>query len=121
MNIIALDRPTYVDGLMVRWHTNFEAGGKPTMIKCLKVAMSCSILLAAAGIAAYAADPTPRQTQTPPQVARDTGIPYSSTPTPGPQAGGSTWIPSEQYQSAGSGETEQGSFYSKKGFGPKTH
>jgi len=59
MNIIALDRPTYVDGLMVRWHTNFEAGGKPTMIKCLKVAMSCSILLAAAGIAAYAADPTP--------------------------------------------------------------
>src|ERR1700720_195180 len=94
---------------MVRWHTNFEAGGKPTMIKCLKVAMSCSILLAAAGIAAYAADPTPRQTQTPPQVARDTGIPYSSTPTPGPQAGGSTWIPSEQYQSAGSGETEQGS------------
>ena len=79
------------------------------MIKCLKVAMSCSILLAAAGIAAYAADPTPRQTQTPPQVARDTGIPYSSTPTPGPQAGGSTWIPSEQYQSAGFGETEQGS------------
>ena len=90
------------------------------MIKCLKVAMSCSILLAAAGIAAYAADPTPRQTQTPPQVARDTGIPYSSTPTPGPQAGGSTWIPSEQYQSAGSGETEQGSFYSKKGFGPNS-
>jgi hypothetical protein len=28
MNIIALDRLTYVDGLMVRWHTNFEAGGK---------------------------------------------------------------------------------------------
>jgi hypothetical protein len=91
------------------------------MIKCLKAAMSCTILVAGAAIAAYAADPTPRQPQTPPQVATDTNSPSSSTRTPGPQAGGSTWIPSEQYQSAGFGETEQGSFYSKKGFGPKTH
>jgi hypothetical protein len=91
------------------------------MIKCLKAAMSCTILVAGAAIAAYAADPTPRQTQTPPQVATDTGIPSSSTRMSGPQAGGSTWIPSEQYQSGGFGETEQGSYYSKKGFGPKTH
>ena len=93
------------------------------MIKRLKTAMLCAILVAGAATAAYAADPTPpqTQTQTPPQVATDAGIPYSSTRTPGPQAGGSTWIPSEQYQSAGSGETERGSFYSKKGFGPKTH
>ena len=91
------------------------------MIKCLKAAILCAILVASAAIAAYAADPTPRQTQTPQQVAKDTGIPSSSTQTPGPEAGASTWIPSEQYQSAGSGETEQGSYYSKKGFGPKTH
>ena len=91
------------------------------MIKCPKVAMSCAILVAGAAIAAYAADPTPRQTQTPPQIATDTGSSSSSTRTPGPQAGGSTWIPSEQYRSAGFGETEQGNFYSKKGFGPKTH
>ena len=90
------------------------------MIKCLKVAMSCSILLAAAGIAAYGAEPTPPQTQTPPQVATDPGVPYSATRMPGPKAGSSTWIPSEQYQSAGFGRTEGGSFYSKKGFGPPT-
>ena len=40
------------------------------MIKCLKAAMLCAILVTAAPIAAYAADPTPRQTQTPPQVAK---------------------------------------------------
>ena len=91
------------------------------MIKCLKAAMLCAILVAGAANAAYAADPTPPHTQTPPQVATDTGIPYSSTRTPVPQAGGNTGIPSEQYRSAGSGETEEGSFYSKKGFGPKTH
>ena len=37
MNIIALDLLTYVDGLMVRWHTNFEAGGKSTMIHAYPV------------------------------------------------------------------------------------
>jgi hypothetical protein len=93
------------------------------MIKCLKTAMLCAILVAGVATAAYAADPMPpqTQTQTPPQVATGTRIPYPSTQMPGPQAGPSTWIPSEQYQSAGSGETEQGSYYSKKGFGPKTH
>ena len=91
------------------------------MIKCLNTAMLCAILVAGAANAAYAADPTPPQTQTPPQVATDTSIPYSSTRTPVPQAGGNTGIPSEQYRSAGFGETEAGSFYSKKGFGPKTH
>jgi hypothetical protein len=93
------------------------------MIECLKTVMLCAILMAGAATAAYAADPTPpqTQTQTPPQVATDAGIPYPSTQKPGPQTGGSPWVPSEQYQSAGSGETEQGSYYSKKGFGPKTH
>ena len=88
------------------------------MIKCLKTAMLCAMLMPGAATLAYAADPTPpqTQTQTPPQVATGAGIPY-----PVPQAGGSPWVPSEQYQSAGSGETEQGSYYSKKGFGPKTH
>ena len=91
------------------------------MIKCLKAAMLCVILVTAAAIAAYAADPTPRQTQTPPQVAKDTGIPYPSTQMSGPKAGGIARMPSEQDRSAGFGETELGSFYSKKGFGPKTH
>ena len=93
------------------------------MIKCLNTVMLCAILVAGAAIAVYAADPTPpqTQTQTPPQVATGNGIPYPSTQMPAPQTGPSTGIPSEQYQSAGSGETEQGSFYSKKGFGPKTH
>jgi hypothetical protein len=79
--------------------------------------------VAGATIAVYAEDPTPpqTQTQTPPQVATGNGIPYPSTQMPASQAGPSTGTPSEQYQSAGSGETEQGSYYSKKGFGPKTH
>ena len=92
------------------------------MIKCLNTVMLCAILVAGAAIAAYAADPTPPQTQTQtPQVATGNGIPHPSTQMPVPQTGPSTGIPSEQYQSAGSGETEQGSYYSKKGFGPKTH
>ena len=93
------------------------------MIKCIKAAMLCAILVADAAIAAYAADPAPpqTQTQTPPQVATGNGISHPSTHMPAPQAGPSTGIPSEEYQSAGSGETEQGSYYSKKGFGPKTH
>jgi hypothetical protein len=93
------------------------------MIKCLKTAMLCTILMPGAATVAYAADPTPpqTQTQTPPQVATGNGIPYPSTQMPAPQAGPSTGIPSEQYHSAGNSETEQGSYYSKKGFGPKTH
>jgi hypothetical protein len=58
--------------------------------------------------------------ETPPQVATDTGIPNSSTRMLGPKAGGSTWIPSDQCQSAGFGRTEESSFYSKNGFGPPT-
>lgn len=93
------------------------------MINSLNTVMLCAILVAGAAITGYAADPTPPQTQTqaPPQVATGNGVPYPSTQTPAPQAGPSTWTPSEQYQSAGFGETEQGSYYSKKGFGPKTH
>ena len=54
----------YVDYLMVHWHTNFEARGKPTMIKCFKASMLCAIPPAAVATAAYAADPTPLRNQT---------------------------------------------------------
>ena len=90
------------------------------MIKCFKPAMLSAILVAAAPVAAYAADPTPPQTQTRPQLATYPGSAYSSTQMPGPKGGGSTWIPSSQSQSAGFGRTEEGRFYTKKGFGPQT-
>jgi hypothetical protein len=88
------------------------------MIKYFKAALLSTIPMAAAAIAAYAADPAPRQTQTRPQVATDPGSAYSSTQMPGPKGGGSIWIPSKP--SAGFGRTEEGEFYAKKGFGPPT-
>ncbi len=89
------------------------------MSKSFKTALLYAIPVAAVAFAANAADPTLAQTQTRPQVAADPGLPYSSTQLPGPKGGGSTWIPSGQYQSAGFGRTEEGEFYAKKGFGPQ--
>ncbi|HEY2540062.1 MAG TPA: hypothetical protein VGI28_11330 [Stellaceae bacterium] len=86
------------------------------MIKCFKAAMLSAIPVVAAAIAAYAADATPPQAQTRPQLAAYPGSAYSLTQMPGPQDGGSIWIPSKP--SAGFGRTEEGSFYSKKAFGP---
>jgi hypothetical protein len=91
------------------------------MNKSFKTALLYAIPVAAVAFAANAADPTPVQTQTRPQVAADPGLPYSSsTQLRGPKGGGSTWLPSGQYQSAGFGRTEEGGFYTKKGFGPQT-
>jgi hypothetical protein len=86
------------------------------MIKCFKPAMLSAILVAAAPVAAYAADPTPAQTQTRPQFATYPGSAYSSRQIPGPEGGGSIWISSKP--SAGFGRTEEGKFYEKTGFGP---
>ena len=91
---------------------------EPAMTKYFKAALLSAIPVASAAIAAYAADPTPPQTQTRPQVATDPGSAYSSTQMPGPKGGGSIWIPSKP--SAGFGRTEEGEFYAKKGFGPPT-
>ena len=85
------------------------------MIKYFKAALLSSIPVAAVAFTAYAADPTPPQTQTRPQVAADPGSAYSST-QPRPNGGGSIWIPSKP--SAGFGRTEDGKFYAKKSFGP---
>ena len=93
---------------------------RDTMMKSFKTALLYAIPLAVVSFAANAADPTPAQTQTRPQLAADPGLPYSSTQLPGPKGGGSAWIPSGQYQSAGLGRTEEGQFYAKKGFGPQT-
>ena len=92
------------------------------MIKSFKTALLYAIPVAAVAFAANATEPTLAQTQTRPQVAADPdpGLPYASTQLPGPNGGGSTWIPSGQYQSAGFGRTEEGEFYTKKGFGPQT-
>jgi hypothetical protein len=90
------------------------------MSKSFKTALLYAIPVAAVAFAANAASPTPAQTQTRPQVAADPGLPYSSTQLPGPKGGGSAWIPSGQYQSAGFGRTGEGEFYAKKGFGPQT-
>ena len=88
------------------------------MIKYFKTALLYAIPVAAGAIAAYAADPTPPQTQTRPQIATDPGSAYSSTRMPSAKGGGSIWIPSKP--SAGFGRTEEGEFYAKKGFGPPT-
>jgi opacity protein-like surface antigen len=86
------------------------------MIKCFKAAMLSAILVAAAAIAADAADPTPPQTQTRAQLAAYPGSAFSPTEMPGSKEGGSIWISSKA--SAGFGRTEAGEFYAKKGFGP---
>jgi hypothetical protein len=86
------------------------------MIKYFQAAMLSTTLVAAATIAAYAAEPTPPQTQTRPQLATYPGSAYSLTQLPGPNVGGNISIQSKP--SAAFGRTEGGSFYSRKGFGP---
>jgi hypothetical protein len=62
--------------------------GEPKMIKYFQAAMLSTTLVAAATIAAYAAEPTPPQTQTRPQLATYPGSAYSLTQLPGPNVGG---------------------------------
>jgi hypothetical protein len=82
------------------------------MIKCVKAAMLSVILVVAAPVAAYAADPTPPQTQTRSELATYPGSAYSSTQMPDPI---------QSNPSADFDRTEGGSFYSKKGFSPSPH
>ena len=98
-----------------------EVKGRPTMTKRFKVAMLSPMLVAAATIAAYAA-PTPPQTQSPPQVAANPGIPNVNAGQAGGTNGHWVWVPTSPAPQTASGaagiRTEDGQSYSKKGFGP---
>jgi hypothetical protein len=91
-------------------------------MKLLKITGLSVLLVSSATIVAIAQDQTSPTYPTPPQVATNPGLPYSYALQPGPKVGPSTWIPSEPSAtnapaSAGA-RNDQGSFYSKKGFGP---
>jgi hypothetical protein len=103
-----------------------------------KAATLSAAMLVASAIAANAQQSASAPPVNPPQVTTSSGFGYSSTRTPGPSTGHSTWIPSDPsssvaaapgtpvpsnrssiYESASSGaQTNEGHFYSKKGFGP---
>lgn len=91
-------------------------------MKLLKMA-GLSVLLVSAGPivanAEYQVSPT---YATPPQVAANPGIPYSYTQQPVPNAGPSNLIQPPSSAPTASATTgirsEEGNFYSKKGFGP---
>jgi len=102
-----------------------------------KAAALSAAMLVATAIAASAQQTASTPPANPPQVTTSAGFGYSSTRTPGPSAGHSTWLPSDPssvaaapgtavssnrssiYESASSGaHTNDGDFYSKKGFGP---
>jgi len=102
-----------------------------------KAATLSAAMLVATAIAASAQQSASAPPANPPQVTTSSGFGYSSTRTPGPSTGHSTWIPSDPasvaaatggpvpsnrssiYESASSGaQTNEGQFYSKKGFGP---
>jgi len=92
------------------------------MTKSFKVAVSVVALVSAATIAAYAADPTPAQTQSP-QVAVTPDRPNADAGKPGGGNGHWVWMPSNPSPAAASAATgarsDDGDYYSKKGFGPK--
>jgi hypothetical protein len=96
-------------------------------MRFIKLAILSGTVMAAAAMAASAADPTSQNPATPPQVATNPGLPYSSARTPGPKVGPSTWIPSPHGSVTSSTaptsgtDSEGGSYYSSKGFGPKPH
>ena len=96
------------------------------MTKSVKVGASIVALVSAATIAAYAADPTPPQTQSlqrPPQVAVNPGGTNANTGKPGGDNGHWVWMPSNPSPAAASAATgarsDDGDYYSKTGFGPK--
>lgn len=92
------------------------------MSKRLKTAMLSALLVSAAAITVYAADPTPTPPppQNPPQVAKNPG----NAPATGFRAGvgpstTTSANPSGPAASASGGiRSEDSTYYSKKGFGP---
>jgi hypothetical protein len=102
-----------------------------------KAATLSAAMLAATAIAASAQETASAPPTNPSQVTTNPGFGYSASRTPGPSVGHSNWIPpspssagaapsaaapanrSPIYESASSGaQTNEGHFYSKKGFGP---
>jgi hypothetical protein len=87
-------------------------------MKSLKIAALSALLVSAGAIVANAQDQTSPTYTNPPQLATN---PYSYSRTPGPKAGPSAWIPSTASPGApysAGARNDEGSFYSKKGFGP---
>ena len=96
------------------------------MTKWFKMAVSVVALVSAATIAAYAADRTPAQTQSPqspPQVAVSPGGPDANAGTPGGGNGHGVRVPSYPSPAAASAGTgvrsDDGDHYSKTSFGPR--
>ena len=96
------------------------------MTKWFNAPVSVMALLSAAAIAAYAADPTPAQTQSPqspPQIAVNPSGPNGNAVKPGDGNGHWVWVPSNPSPAGASGATgirsDDGDHYSKTGFGPK--
>ena len=95
------------------------------MTKCFKLAVPVMAFVSATAIAAYAADPTPAQTQSPqgpPQVAANPAGPNANAGKPGGGNRHWVWMPSNPSPAGASAATgirsEDGDSYSKKGFGP---
>jgi hypothetical protein len=98
------------------------------MTKWFKAAVSVVAFVSGATIAAYAADPTPAQTQnpqSPPQVAVNPGGPNANAGKPEGGNGHWVWMPSNPSPAAASAATgirsEDGDAYSKKGLGPASN
>ena len=92
------------------------------MTKGCKAAMLSAAMASVVTIAAYAAEPTSQpQTQNPPQVAANPGVPNVNAGPPGHGNGHWAWIPANPSPQTASGatgiRTDDGQAYSKKGFG----
>jgi hypothetical protein len=92
------------------------------IMKSFKVALFGTVAAISVSAMAHAAEPGTPTAPTasyayPPQVATNPGLPYSSARTSGPKVGPSNWIPSNPATTPNS-ESDSGSYYSKKGFGP---
>jgi hypothetical protein len=91
-------------------------------MKFLKAAILSAALATAGAVTAGAAEPASTTPAYPPQVATGPGLPNSSARPPGPKTGPSGWIPgTPSIATPNSGVDTEGSYYSRKGFGPKPH
>jgi hypothetical protein len=94
------------------------------MIKIFKVVVFNAVAVAAVSVMANAAEPGSTTAPYRPQIAANPSVSYSSARMPGPKSGPSNWIgsPSSTNPSSTaptSGTESEGSYYSRKAFGPK--
>jgi hypothetical protein len=85
-------------------------------MKVFKTAMLSAALVSTLAVAAYAEDLAATTPTTPPQIATNPGLSYSSGRMPGPKVGPSNFIPSP-YSATNS--TGNAGYYSGKMPGPK--